>query len=164
MENKYPLYSYNHEYSIKKILERLNRPLNCTDWSEEPPYTEGDKLTERERKKTYERIIDKYEDVYITTPTEKIELGWEFDIFIDNVDEVVNLLNTQDDKIKEQSEIIAEQGCQLDFLKDENIHMREILEKNKRLENEILLLKSENKRLKYMKELENKIWNAKIGM
>ena len=56
-------------------------------------------ITENKR---YIRFIDNYEDVYIKIPTgQKIEIGWEDDISVDSIDEVVDLLNEQDERIKE---------------------------------------------------------------
>ena len=52
--------------------------------------------------KRYVRFIDNYEDVYIKTPTkQKIEIGWEDDVLVDSVDEVVDLLNNQEERIQE---------------------------------------------------------------
>jgi hypothetical protein len=45
-------------------------------------------------------------------------------------DEVVDLLN-------EQEEIIIEQSIQLDFLKNENQHMKDVLDENKQLKERI---------------------------
>lgn len=55
--------------------------------------------------KRYLRFIDNYEDVYIETPTgQRVEIGWEDDISVDSIDEVVNWLNKQRERIKELEE------------------------------------------------------------
>lgn len=57
--------------------------------------------------KRYLRFIDNYEDVYIETPTgQKIEIGWEDDVSVDSIDEVVDLLNEKEETIKKQNQEI----------------------------------------------------------
>lgn len=52
----------------------------------------------------FKRYIDNYEDLFIETPDDMIELGWEGDILLNGVDKVVDLLNTQNKRIKELEE------------------------------------------------------------
>ena len=54
--------------------------------------------------KQFKRYIDNYEDLFIETPDDMIELGWEDDISLEGVDKVVDLLNTQNKRIKELEE------------------------------------------------------------
>lgn len=47
------------------------------------------------------------------------------------------LLNELNDENEQLQHIVGEQGVQLDFLKDENQHMRSVLEENKELKQQI---------------------------
>ena len=76
--------------------------------------------------------------------------GWQRGAFL----EVMNGLDEKNRKLKERikqhEELISEQAIQLDYLKDENRHMSEVLDENKQLkqqEEEITFLKSSNMEL-----------------
>ena len=60
-------------------------------------------MTENKRFKKY---IDKYEDVYIKTPDNQLigDIGWEDDVDTDSINEIVNLLNEQKERIQKFEE------------------------------------------------------------
>lgn len=62
-------------------------------------------------------------------------------------DEVVDLLNEQSDKI-------TEQAIQIDFLKDENKHMRQVLEENEQLKREKEKIKSKAEKFVELYEID----------
>ena len=65
--------------------------------------------------------------------TEKRFKETENGFIVDEKDKtVLNLYDTLD-LLNEQNETITEQSIQLDFLQDENQHMRTVLEENRRL-------------------------------
>lgn len=92
-------------------------------------------MTENKRFRIYQ---DLYEDFYIedieSYYNQKLQrcykIGNEEDIKYENVELLVNLLNEQSDKI-------TEQGIQIDFLKDENKHMRQVLKENRQLKQQL---------------------------
>ena len=61
------------------------------------------------------------------------------------VNEVCDLLNSKE-------ETIIEQSIQLDYLQDENQHMKDVLNENKQLTEQIKELKKENE------GIQNKVW------
>lgn len=56
---------------------------------------------------------------------------------VEKCDELTGLLNNYEKECEQLKERIAEQGIQLDFLKDENQHMRTVLEENHELKKTI---------------------------
>lgn len=93
----------------------------------------------------------------------------------DMADNINNLLNKQDERIKQHEELISEQAIQLDYLKDENRHMSEVLDENKQLKQQLhnfVQLANENDKTlnelyQYMESYfdsqhENTYWNPKI--
>jgi translation initiation factor 1 (eIF-1/SUI1) len=60
---------------------------------------------------------------------------------IENTDGETFDLSEIEDLLNEQEEIIIEQSIQLDFLKNENKHMKDVLNENKQLKERIKELK-----------------------
>jgi hypothetical protein len=60
---------------------------------------------------------------------------------IENTDGETFDLSEIEDLLNEQEEIIIEQSIQLDYLKDENKHMKDVLNENKQLIEQIKELK-----------------------
>lgn len=87
----------------------------------------------------YNEILDtKFGSNGVDKPTKQEVEDKEYlivcDVFPKSVaDKLCERLNRYEQENKQFKEQIAEQGTQLDFLKDENKHMRAVLEENKKL-------------------------------
>ena len=73
-----------------------------------------------------------------------------------------SVLHRVEKDLNEQHEKITEQASQIDFLKDENTHMKSVLEENKDLR-KLLKIKNTNAKdlLDVLNEQENRIWSLK---
>ena len=63
----------------------------------------------------------------------------------------MNTLNDENEQLKQQ---LSEQGTQIDFLKDENKHMRKVLEENKELKQNLKQIQDSLWTTEYIKKLE----------
>ena len=73
-------------------------------------------------------------------------LDWECSL----VTKFLNQLNDENEQLKQE---LSEQGTQIDFLKDENKHMRELVNENEQLKQEI----------KKLQEFQERVYNVSFG-
>ena len=77
--------------------------------------------------------------------------GKDYIYFNPEIVDLVNNLSSENEQLNKQ---LSEQGSQLDFLKDENRHMRDVLEDNKQLKNELNFWKKQAKHCPMKKGVE----------
>lgn len=124
--------------------------LRCDKPSTIKVYYKGEDMTEKDL-----NIKVRDDGVYILE-TENYRFHLDEKTHIEKIGKLIN----ENEQLKQQ---LSEQGTQIDFLKDENTHMRNVLNENKQLKEKIKDLEKKNEQLKQKIKSINEILNEDIG-